>query len=53
MRALVRKFESRYPGAFGDVLDMSKLEGIPLELDRLVTRGNLPFVRFGSEDRAA
>jgi len=53
MRALVQKLESRYPGAFGDVLDTSKLEGIPVELERLVSRGNLPFVRFGLEGRAA
>ncbi len=53
MRVLVQKLESRYPGAFGDVLDTSKLEGIPVELERLVSRGNLPFVRFGLEGRAA
>ncbi len=53
MRVLLQKLERRYPEAFGDVLDTSKLEGIPVELERLVSRGNLPFVRFGSEDRTA
>ncbi|TLZ75211.1 MAG: DNRLRE domain-containing protein [Methanobacteriota archaeon] len=53
MRALLEKLEARYPEAFGDVLDTSKLGAIPMELQRLVSRGNLPFVRFGSGAREA
>ena len=52
MRALLEKFEAQYPDAFGDVVDMSKLGEIPVELERLVARGNLPFVRFSSDARA-
>src|SRR5207245_1692931 len=53
MHALLNGMESRYPGAFGDVLDMSKLVDIPLELQRLLSRGGLPFVRLGLDLRAA
>jgi len=52
VRALLEKLETQYPEAFGDIVDTSKLGEIPVELHRLVARGNLPFVRFGSKGRA-
>ena len=46
MRSLLEKIEATHRDALGEIVDMDKLGDIPLLLQRLVTRGNLPFVSF-------
>jgi predicted regulator of Ras-like GTPase activity (Roadblock/LC7/MglB family) len=46
MRSLLEKIEAEHADALGDIVDMDRLGEIPLLLQRLVTRGNLPFVSF-------
>ena len=46
MRSLLEQVEKRHADAIGEIVDTSKLGEIPLLLQRLVTRGNLPFVSF-------
>jgi len=46
MRALLAEIEREHATALGDVIDTSKLGNIPLALQRLVTRGGLPFIHF-------
>jgi hypothetical protein len=45
MRSLLIQIERDHPTALGDFIDTSKLQDIPLALNRLVTRGGLPFIR--------
>ena len=47
MRDLLEKVEREHGDALGDIVDMSKLGDIPELLQRLVSRGGLPFVGFG------
>jgi len=52
MRSLLEKLEREHADALGDIVDMEKLGDIPLLLQRLVTRGNLPFVSFRQGESA-
>ena len=47
MHSLLQKIEGEHWDALGDIVDTSRLGEIPLLLEKLVTRGNLPFVSFG------
>lgn len=49
MRSLLSDMERSQPEALGDIIDMSKLADIPVSMERLVTRGGLPFIRFGTD----
>ncbi len=46
MRGLLAKVEREHAADLGAIVDTSKLEDIAPLLQRLVTRGNLPFVSF-------
>ncbi len=48
MRSLLERIEKTHGKDLGDIVDTSKLEEIPVLLQKLVTRGNLPFVSFGA-----
>ncbi len=47
MRSLLAYLETRYPNAFGDVVDPATLESIPAHLKRFVDRSWWPFLTFG------
>ena len=47
MRSLLERIEKDHHDALGDIVDTTTLGDVPLLLERLVTRGNLPFVAFG------
>ncbi len=49
MRALLHEIERSHAEVLGDIIDMSKLADIPVSMERLVTRGGLPFIRFGTD----
>ncbi len=46
MRSFLDEVEREHADALGDIVDTSRLGDIPQLLQRLVTRGNLPFVGF-------
>jgi len=46
MRSLLEKVEKEHGDALGEIVDTSLLGEIPLLLQKLVTRGNLPFLSF-------
>lgn len=46
MRSLVEKIEREHGDAIGEIVDTAKLGDVPLLLERLLTRGNLPFVWY-------
>ncbi len=48
MRSLLERIEKTHGKDLGEIVDASKLEEIPVLLQKLVTRGNLPFVSFGA-----
>ncbi len=55
MHSLLGKIEREHAKALGDIVDTTALGDIPLLMERLLTRGNLPFVSFedvGSEGHA-
>lgn len=47
MRSLLERIEAEHREALGDIIDTTALADVPRLLERLVTRGNLPFVAFG------
>lgn len=53
MRTLLNKIEAEHRDALGTIVDTSKLGEIPVLLQRLVSRGNLPFVSFGGTKQPA
>lgn len=46
MHSLLTQIEKEHADALGDIVDTAKLEDVPLLLQKLVSRGNLPFVSF-------
>ncbi len=46
MRGLLEKIEREHADALGTIVDTSRLGDLPALLQKLVTRGNLPFVSF-------
>ncbi len=53
MHTLLAKIEAEHRDALGTIVDSSKLGDIPLLLQRLVTRGSLPFVSFDEAKKPA
>jgi len=49
MRSLLAYLETRYPDAFGDVVDPATLESIPAHLKRFVDRSWWPLLTFRDE----
>ncbi len=47
MHSLLGRIEREHFEALGDIVDTTALGDIPVLLEKLVTRGNLPFVAFG------
>jgi hypothetical protein len=47
MRSLLERIEKDHHDALGEIVDTSTLGDVPRLLERLVSRGNLPFVAFG------
>ncbi len=47
MHSLLGRIEREHFEALGDIVDTTALGDIPVLMEKLVTRGNLPFVAFG------